>query len=198
MQPLILASASPQRKTLLEGLELSFQVIVSSVDESACAENDPARRAELLSSLKAREVASRHPDHVVIGCDTLVVSADGHLLEKPVDAEEARKMLRLQSGKTSLVHSGVAVINAEGKEFSGLSTSSVTFKKLSLEEMDWWIGTGLWKGRSGGFQIDGPGQLMIERIEGDWSGIVGLPVFLVGELLRKASMPLLSCRGMSS
>lgn len=190
MVPLILASASPQRKTLLEGLGLKFDVIVSNVDESACRENDPARRAQLLSSLKARDVRSRHPDAIVIGCDTLVVSAENHLLEKPGDAEEARKTLRLQSGKTSLVHSGVTVINAGGKECSGLSTSSVTFKKLSREEEDWWIGTKLWEGRSGGFQIDGPGQLMIERIEGDWSGIVGLPVFLVGQLMGKAGIQL--------
>jgi septum formation protein len=100
-------------------------------------------------------------------------------------------VLQLQSGTTSLVHSGLSVISSTGKAVSDLNTSSVTFKRLSAEEMEWWIGTGLWKDRSGSFQIDGPGQLMIEKIEGDWSGIVGLPVFLLGELLRQAGEPVL-------
>ncbi len=184
---LILASASPQRETLLADLGLSFEVIPSRVDEADCTEQDPARRAEFLSAFKARDVAAKHPGRVVIGCDTLVVSAEGNLLEKPRDEEDARNMIRLQSGKTSMVHSGVTVIS-NGKEYSGVSSSSVTFKELSKEEEGWWIGTKLWEDRSGSFQIDGLGQLMIERIEGDWSGVVGLPVFLLGELLKKAGV----------
>lgn len=189
MPRLILASASPQRKTLLAGLGVTFDVIPSRVDESACGEPDPAKRAEILSALKARDVASRHPGHVIIGCDTLVVSDGNHLLEKPADDDDALRMLRLQSGRTSVVHSGVTVISTAGDEFSGISSSSVTFKKLSKEEEEWWIGTRLWEDRSGAFQIDGPGQLMIEKIEGDWSGVVGLPVFLLGELMKKAGIP---------
>ncbi len=189
MGRLILASGSSQRKTLLQGLGIPFEVIVSRVDESACKEDDPVHRAMHLSVLKARDVAGLHPDATVIGCDTLVVSAEGHLLEKPVDAQDALRMLQLQSGQTSLVHSGVTVIS-NGKECSGMSTSSVTFKTLSGAEQQWWIGTGLWKDRSGGFQIDGPGQLMIEKIEGDWSGIVGLPVFLLGKLMGEAGFTL--------
>jgi septum formation protein len=191
MSRLILASASPQRKTLLAGLGVSFDVVHSVIDEAVVEEADPVRRAVLLAQLKAHEVAERHPGCVVIGCDTLVVSGQGHLLEKPKDADDARRMLQLQSGTTSLVHSGLSVISSTGKAVSDVNTSRVTFKKLSSEEMEWWIGTGLWKDRSGSFQIDGPGQLMIEKIEGDWSGIVGLPVFLLGELLRQAGEPVL-------
>ncbi|MSR87152.1 septum formation protein Maf [Candidatus Peribacteria bacterium] len=186
MSRLILASASPQRKTLLSGLGLSFDVVPSKIDESTCTERDPVRRAEVLAALKARDVAAHHHGCVVIGCDTLVVASDGSLLEKPREEGEARSMLMLQSGKTSLVHSAVTVINGEGEEFDGVSTSSVTFKKLSKEEVEWWMGTKMWEDRSGGFQIDGLGQLMIERVEGDWTGVVGLPVFLLGELLVKA------------
>ena len=190
MSRLILASASPQRKTLLHGLGLTFEVMPSRVHEAECAESDPVRRAELLSALKARDVAERHRGCVIIGCDTLVVSSVGHLLEKPRDEDDARRMLTLQSGKTSWVHSGVTVISAIGEEFSGISSSSVTFKKLSKKEEDWWIGTRLWEDRSGAFQIDGAGQLMIEKIEGDWSGVVGLPVFLLGELMNEAGFSL--------
>ena len=189
MQPcLILASASPQRKTLLSGLGLRFDVIPSVVEESSCTERDPVRRAEFLSRLKAREVSEHHRGSIILGCDTLVVASDGQLLEKPVDAQDALRMLRLQSGKTSVVHSGLTVIGEDGREHSGVSTSSVIFKKLSKEEEKWWIGTKLWEGRSGAFQIDGLGQLMIERIEGDWSGVVGLPVFLLGELMKEAGV----------
>lgn len=190
MSRIILASASPQRKTLLAGLGVTFDVIASGVDESECGERDPAGRAELLSMLKAQDVALKHPNAVVIGCDTLVVSAEGQLLEKPTDEDDARRMLALQSGRTSVVHSGVAVISA-GQEWSGVSSSSVTFKKLSKLEQEWWMGTRLWEDRSGAFQIDGLGQLMIERIEGDWSSIVGLPIFLLGELMTKAGQPIL-------
>jgi len=181
--PLILASASPQRKTLLTGLGVEFVVIPSQVNEEACTEHDPAKRAQLLSREKAQDVADRHRGRVVIGCDTLVVAPDGTLLEKPVDEADARRMLKLQSGGTSIVHSGLSVIHATGEMSSGLSSSDVRFKTLSEEDIDWWIKTNLWQGRSGGFQIDGPGQLMIEEICGDWTSIVGLPVFLLGDLL---------------
>jgi septum formation protein len=182
---LVLASQSPQRKTLLEGLGVSFKVVPSHIDEGECEEMDPGKRAMILATLKAREISKRHPTDTIIGCDTLVVSSSCQLLEKPEHANDALRMLKLQSGTVSVVHSAVTVI-AEGKEYSGLSTSSVRFKKLSQREEEWWIGTKLWEGRSGAFQIDGPGQLMIEWIEGDWTGIVGLPIFLLGDLLQKA------------
>ncbi|MDD5103366.1 MAG: Maf family protein [Candidatus Peribacteraceae bacterium] len=188
---LILASASPQRKQLLAGLNIPFTVCVTGVeDESDVAHRDPVERAQFFARLKAQHAHSVHPDAWIIGCDTLVVSSDGMLLEKPKNAEEARVMIQLQSGKTSVVHSGLCIVNPQGKVQEGMSTSSVTFKRLSPQEVDWWIGTGLWEGRSGSFQIDGLGQLMIERIEGDWSSVVGLPVFLLGQLLKKAGWDL--------
>lgn len=182
MPTIILASASPQRKELLAGLGLSFQVVPSFINEADCSETDPPARAIHLARLKAEDVATNRAGDIVIGCDTLVVSASGELLEKPRDEREARSMLEAHTGKTSLVHSALCVIDAQGKKHEGLSSSSVTFKKLSAEEVDWWIDSGLWRDRSGGFQIDGLGQLMIERIEGDWTSIVGLPVFLLGSL----------------
>lgn len=183
---IILASASPQRKTLLEGLGVTFEVIHSSVDEDGHPEKGPRERSEILACLKAEEIAAKNKGAIVIGCDTLVVSYAGELLEKPKDADDARRMLEAQSGAMSQVFSALCVIDAKGGKHAGISISSVRFKKLSPKEMDWWISTGLWRGRSGAFQIDGPGQLMISSIEGDWTGIVGLPVFLVGQLLKDA------------
>ncbi|MDO8468516.1 MAG: Maf family protein [Candidatus Peribacter sp.] len=184
---LVLASASPQRRQLLEGLGLPFEVCVTGVeDESDVTHRDPAERAQYFARLKAEHAHTVHPDAWIIGCDTLVQAPDGTLLEKAKNAEEARAMIRLQSGGTSLVYSGLCVMNPQGEAHEGMSKSSVTFKSLSTKEVDWWIGTRLWEGRSGSFQIDGPGQLMIERLEGDWSSVVGLPVFVLGQLLKKA------------
>ncbi len=191
-QPIILASASPQRKILLAGLGIDFVVVPSQVNEEACTELDPAARALMLAREKAQEVQERHRGRWVIGCDTLVVASTGERLEKPVDEADARRMITLHSGESSVVHSGLAVMNPEGMVFDGLSSSLVTFRTLSDDDIDWWIGTGLWRDRSGGFQIDGKGQLMIEKIEGDWSSIVGLPVYLLGQLLKKAGYPIYS------
>jgi len=183
---LILASASPQRKSLLQGLGLSFAVEVSQIHEDAHPESDPVRRARILAQEKALEVSQRFPDAFVIGCDTLVVAADGSLLEKARDAKEAHAMVRKLSGAVSVVHSALCVIAPGGKWHEGISSSKVRFKKLTDAEIDWWISTDLWRDRSGSFQIDGPGQMMIEHLEGDWTGVVGLPVFLLGKLLEEA------------
>ncbi len=190
MQPLILASTSPQRRSLLSGLGVSFEVIPSTVDEDIHPERDPAKRCVTLARLKAENVAYAHPGSFILGADTLVVSQSGELLEKPADADEARRMLRAQSGGLSIVHSAVCLIDPDGRLHEGLDSSSVHFAVLTAEDIEWWIRTDLWKGRSGAFQIDGLGQLMIERIEGDWSGIVGLPVYLVGQLAREAGLSL--------
>jgi len=190
MSRLILASASPQRKTLLRALGLGFEVVPSGIEEDDHPESDPKRRAADLARLKAREIARRHPGVIVIGCDTLVVAPDGTLLEKPVSEVDARRMLGLQSSATSVVHSALCVVDAQGKLHEGVNSSRVTFKKLTEKEIDWWMGTGQWRDRSGAFQIDGRGQLMISKIEGDYTGIVGLPVFLLGELLSKAGYDL--------
>jgi septum formation protein len=183
---IILASASPQRKALLEGLGVAFRIVVPSVDESTYPERDPTKRARELARLKAQSVRSVNPEAVVIGADTLVVAEDGTLLEKPANEAEAREMLRKHSGTVSVVHSAVAVVGKDGELREGLDSSSVHFKQFSESEIEWWIQSGLWQGRSGGFQIDGLGQLMITRIEGDWTGVVGLPVFLLGRLMREA------------
>lgn len=188
-EPIVLASSSPQRKTLLESLGVPFVVVPSQVNEEACTERDPAKRAVLLAREKAQEVAERHRGRWVIGCDTLVVAPDGTLLEKPADVRDAERMLRLQSGGASVVHSGLALISPAGLAESDISSSEVRFKVLTDAEVAWWMGTRLWENRSGSFQIDGPGQLMIAEIRGDWTGIVGLPVFLLGELLRRMESP---------
>lgn len=191
MPSLILASGSPQRKQILESLDFRFTVDPSTVDEAACTEKDPEIRSLVLARLKAQDVAKRHAGSFVIGCDTLVVSEDGQLLEKPVNADDARRMLALHSRRSSIVHSGLCVVNPSAKVYEAVSSSVTRFKKLTESDIEWWVSTGLWKDRSGGFQIDGLGQFMIDRIEGDYPGIVGLPVFLLGKLLKEAGYELM-------
>ena len=183
MQQLILASESPQREMLLKGLGFEFEVKPSSLDEGVCEEADPEKRSVILARLKAQDIAKNNPDAYVIGCDTLVVAHDGTLIEKAANEQEARKMIKKQSGTASEVHSGLCIFAPDGKKVEGISSSKVFFKKLTDADIDWWIKTELWKGRSGSFQIDGPGQFMFEKMEGDWTSVVGLPVFLLGELL---------------
>ncbi|OGJ72573.1 septum formation protein Maf [Candidatus Peribacteria bacterium RIFOXYC1_FULL_54_13] len=187
----VLASASPQRRLLLQGLGLDFIVCASEKAESVCMEADPAERAKILARLKADDVSTQYPDAWVLGGDTLVVSSRGELLEKPLNADDARRMLRLHSGSVSAVHSTLCLRSPAGEFYEGLSTSKVYFRELSDEDIAWWIGTELWRDRSGAFQIDGQGQLLISHMEGDWSGVVGLPVFLFGELCRRAGLVLL-------
>lgn len=190
MQPLVLASASPQRRQLLEELGVPFVVDPSSFSEEACPETDPVARSVSLARAKAEQVRVRHPDALVLGCDTLVVAHDGVLLEKPHDASQALSMLRKQSACISTVHSALCLLQpGDRRILQGVSTSAVHFAPLSDAQCDWWIRTGLWRDRSGGFQIDGKGQFLIERLEGDWSGVVGLPVYLLGQLLKQAGAP---------
>lgn len=153
-------------------------------------EREPRTRALKLAEAKAGDVYAKYGDAVVIGCDTLVVGPDGSLLEKPADAADARRMLALQSGGRSTVHSGLALIDHAGRMASDVSSSSVDFRTLSDADLDWWIAGGQWADRSGAFQIDGAGQLLIERMEGDWTGVVGLPVFLLGRLAGRLGVQL--------
>jgi len=171
---------------------VQFTVCPSEKGEALCVEIDPVKRAEALAKLKTDDVAYGHPDTWILGCDTLVVSSTGELLEKPIDADDARRMLKLHSGSVSTVHSTLCLLSPDGKYFEGLSSSNVHFKSLSDEDIEWWISTNQWKDRSGAFQIDGLGQLMISRLEGDWSSVVGLPVFLLGELFREAGFSITS------
>ncbi len=184
MEPLILASQSPARKGLLESLGWPFDVVVSGVAEDDHPVREPEKRAPILARLKAQEVASRYPGRFIVACDTLVQAPDGSLLEKPVDEDDARRMLRLQSGGASTVYSALCVALPSGELKEALDRSLVHFSPLTDAHIEWWVSHGLWKGRSGGFQVDGPGQLLIERIEGDWSAIVGLPVRLLGKILQ--------------
>ena len=175
----VLASKSPQRKRILEQLGVEFKVVPSSFDEASVCEEDPVERAKILAEGKAAVVAKDFPDDTVLGVDTLVV-AQVAVLEKPVDEDDAVRMMKLHSGNTSLVHTALCVQHGTHVDVD-LSTARVTFKKLSDADIDDWISTGLWKDRSGAFQIEHIRHL-VENIDGELETIVGFPVILFREL----------------
>ncbi len=171
---IILASASPRRKELLEGLKVKFTVIPSGADETVCS-SDPEMLVRELSARKALDVYSSHPDSLVIGSDT-VVAADGEILGKPKNEQDARRMLALLSGKTHEVFTGVSVVFPDGSVSTDSCRSAVAFKKLEPWEIDAYTATGEYTDKAGSYAIQGRAAVFVEKIEGCYSNIVGLPL----------------------
>lgn len=183
---MILASGSPRRRELLGHLGVPFRVVVSGEAEES-AERDPARLAGELAGLKAGAVARAHPGLVVVAADT-VVAVDGELLGKPADRAENAAYLRRLSGRTHQVYTGVTVLSAHG-EWSGVERTDVTFRALSEAEVAHYAATGEGLDKAGGYGIQGIGMVLVERIAGDYSNVVGFPLALVTALLRGAGVP---------
>ena len=181
----ILASSSPQRKEIFERLGIEFEIVLPPFDEAAVLERDPVKRAVLLAEGKATSVSRDYQDRWVIGVDTLVVSEDGELLEKPVDEDDARHMIQLHSGRTSAVHSALCLMRGLEK-YADVSTAHILFKTLSDDDIDDWLKLELWRDRSGAFQIEGEGQKLVEKLDGEFETVVGFPVALF-ENMRKST-----------
>lgn len=187
MSALVLASGSPQRRAILETLAVEHRVRVPDVVEGT--EGEPVRVAVENAVLKARTIAAREPAGTfVLGSDTVIVDdADGppRAVGKPADAEEAAGMLRRWSGAGHHVASAAAVVRSAGRgaEPSTLlaeaDTTLVRFRVLTADDVEWYVGTGEWRGRAGGYAIQLRGSLLVEGIEGDWWTVVGLPVALL-------------------
>jgi septum formation protein len=184
-QPLILASRSPQRRAILEQLGIQFTVAVPEVEEQD--RGDPRTMVVENALRKARAVEGP----LVLGVDTEVV-LDGRPFGKPVGAEEAETFLRRLSGRTHEVWSGIALRN-RGEERTGTACTRVRFRRLEQREIAWYLATGEWRERAGGYAIQGRGAALVEEIAGDYWNVVGLPV---AELLRLA--PDLLLAGISS
>lgn len=171
---LILASGSPQRREILGRLGLDFEVIVSDAPETAGGEPE----ADVLENAhrKAAAVGERlEGAAVVIACDTDVVD-DGRILGKPADETEAGEYLRRLSGREHEVISAVVVRGLAGGVRQGTERSRVRFRELSQAQIDWYVATGEWRGRAGGYAIQGFGSALIAGVEGDLSNVIGLPV----------------------
>ena len=185
MPRLVLASASPRRSDLLRNAGLPFVIDPADIHEEPLAGEAPIDYARRLARDKAKTVFARHPNAVVLGADTVVV-VDEHLLEKPANAEDAARMLRLLSGRTHLVITGVCLLSAEF-ERTEAEVTLVTFVPMSAQEIGEYVASGEPMDKAGAYGIQGMASRWVERIEGDYFNVVGLPVARVYRMLKGAS-----------
>lgn len=186
---LILASGSPRRAEILTMLGYKFTVEVADCDESV-GEMNAADAVALLSRRKAQAVADLHGNEpetgtVVLGSDTLV-TLDGKVLGKPRDNSDARRMLRMLSGRTHTVYTGVTVIGSS--TVTEVSAAHVTFGNLSDSDISRYIATGEPSDKAGAYGIQGRGAVLIDRIEGDFFTVMGLPARMCAEMLSKCGI----------
>lgn len=182
---LILASASPRRRELLQTLGRPFSVVISEIDERPWPREKPASYALRNAAEKARAVAARHPDAVVLAADTIVV-VDERILEKPRDAAHAAEMLRLLSGRDHEVMTGVCVWapDSEGfRERAEVARTRVWFRPLSESDITTYIASGEPMDKAGAYAIQGGAACFVERIDGPYDNVVGLPLDIVRRLL---------------
>jgi septum formation protein len=172
--PLILASRSPQRRAILEQLRIPFEVVVPGYEEHG---NDPLEHA----AGKAHSVAGVARKRPVLGVDTVVI-CDGLVLGKPADATEAEQMLESLAGKTHEVVSGLCLRTPAWEELHS-ETTAVTFRPLTARDIASYLATHEWEDRAGGYAIQTVGAGLVERIEGDYLNVVGLPAALLIRLL---------------
>lgn len=184
---LVLASASPRRAELLRSAGFTFDILTADVEESPAAGEEPAAYTLRVARDKAHHVARQldSPDVAVIGADTEVVS-DGRILGKPRDDAHAVEMLRALSGTVHEVLTAV-VVTKGGREISNVVSTRVRFVGLSEEEIQWYVQSGEPSGKAGAYAIQGLGARFIDRIEGSWANVVGLPVDSVYRMLNAIS-----------
>jgi len=177
MHPLILASQSPRRRQLLRQIGLRFRVIPSHVPERIRKKESPASNAKRIALDKANEVASRVKRGIVIGADTVVV-LDHHVLGKPKTAADARRMLRLLSGREHVVYTGFALVDARtGKKRSGAVSTKVRFRPLSTEEVAEYVRSGSPMDKAGAYGIqDDFGAVFVDKVNGCFYNVVGFPL----------------------
>jgi septum formation protein len=175
--PLVLASASPRRLELLLQVAVAPDIIdPAHIDETPCKGELPHRLALRLAEAKARAVARRHPGTWVLGADT-VVACGRRILPKPVDELAARACLEQLSGRRHRVYGGICLVEPEGRCHTRRVTSIVKFKRLSRSDIDRYLAGGEWRGKAGGYAIQGWAARFVAELHGSYSNVVGLPLF---------------------
>jgi septum formation protein len=178
--PLLLASRSPQRRAILEQLGIPFETAVPEYEEKPTG-SDPIAEVERRAQGKARSVASFARDQPVLGVDTEVV-LHGRVYGKPADEAEAEAMLDELSGRTHEVVSGLCLLTPAWQDLRHAVTR-VSFRTLTPRELGLYVVSGEWRDRAGGYAVQGLGAALVERIEGDYLNVVGLPSALLVDLL---------------
>jgi septum formation protein len=179
--PILLASTSPQRRAILEQLGIPFEAVAPRYEESDAPETAPDELVRIHAVGKARSLAEGAGDRPVLGVDTEVV-LDGRVYGKPSTAEEAAEMLDALAGRTHEVLSGLCLLTP-GWEAVEHEVTHVTFRELNPRDLAGYLATGEWEGRAGAYAIQGRGAALVERIEGDFLNVVGLPAAILIRVL---------------
>ena len=181
---IILASGSPRRAEILNSVGWEFTKDVPDIDETELPGEAPDKYVQRLAKTKGKTVAARHPGELVLAADTTVVINDA-IIGKPTDLDDARRMLKMLSGKSHDVLTGVALIK-NGTAQIAIQRTGVKFAELTGAEINFLAETGDPLDKAGAYAVQAQAALFIERIEGDYWNVVGLPINLVYELVRKA------------
>lgn len=182
---IILASASPRRKEILENASVKFKVMISSIEELTLDGESPCQMVMRLAFEKGMDIASIQKSDLIISADTIVV-IDNTVLGKPKNEIEARKMITSLSGRTHQVITGISLINLDNnKKIIDYVISNVKFKNLSEEDINDYIRTKESLDKAGAYGIQGYGALLVDEIQGDYFNIVGLPISRLSDLLKK-------------
>jgi len=187
---LILASASPRRADLLRAAGIEVDVRPADVDESIRPAESPGDYVCRVALAKAQAISEGLPERLVLGADTTVV-VDEEILGKPGDADDARRMLRLLSGRPHVVMTGVALLGRNGKRAvadTAVARTTVEFAALSDRQIDWYVATDEPMGKAGAYAIQGLASRFVTGVQGSYSNVVGLPVALVYEMCTKAGL----------
>lgn len=186
MRPLILASASPRRKQWLESLSIPFEVVAPDIDETPAEAEDPADLVLRLAKGKAELIAAANPGRWVLAADT-TVAVDHHTLNKPVDVEDAVRMLLLIQGRRHEVHTGMC-LRRDGDVHALVDTAEVFLRPLSEAQARWYVASGEPMDKAGSYAAQGIAALFIERIEGSFATVMGLPVERLSALMQELGL----------
>lgn len=184
---IILASASPRRRELMTLAGIPFEARPVDADETIICCTPPEGAVMMLATRKAQLAAEQFPDNLIIGADT-VVAVGKHIYGKPATREDAFEMLSALSGKTHQVFTGVCIYTKSGERNAFCTRTDVSFFPLSEDEIRAYIATGEPMDKAGAYGIQGKGAVFVERIDGDYANVVGLPLCAVYRLMRNAGI----------
>ena len=182
---IILASKSPRRKHLLENIGLKFKIVPSDINEDLIPLSSPRKYAENLSKEKTKKVAQKYKDAIIIGADSIVIFK-GEIIGKPKSMKNAKEILRKLSGQKHLVITGFTVLDSKaGKSITKSVLSYVFFKPLSEKEIDAYVKSKEPMGKAGAYAIQEKAGMFIEKVEGDFFNVFGLPIFALCKTLQE-------------
>ena len=186
MAPLILASGSPRRKQWLESLSIPFEIMAPDIDETPTEGEDPANLVLRLAKGKAALISTANPGRWVLAADT-TVAVDHHTLNKPIDVEDAVRMLLLIQGRRHEVHTGMC-LRRDQNVYAFVDTAEVFLRPLSEAQARWYVASGEPMDKAGSYAAQGIAALFIERIEGSFATVMGLPVERLSALMQELGL----------